>query len=124
MPSAHCDSNGNSGSGDQMPDLDGVHDLDDVGSLLEHNSIDCGQPMLMPFQLTTATHTTPQYRENAPHRSFSLTHSLSLSSQLCSIKNRMRLNETLFTFVLGNFFLMVLLTFILFSANNVHFFRF
>lgn len=43
-----------------MPDFDGVHDLDDVGSLLEHNSIDCGQPMLMPFQLTSATHTKPQ----------------------------------------------------------------
>lgn len=34
-----------------MPDFDGVHDFDDVGSLLEHN--DCGQPMLMSFQSTT-----------------------------------------------------------------------
>lgn len=56
MPSAHCDSNGNSGSGDQMPDFDGVHDLDDVGSLLEHSSTDCGQPMLMPFHLVTYTY--------------------------------------------------------------------
>lgn len=60
MPSAHCDSNGSSGSGDQMPDFDGVHDLDDAGSLLEHNNTDCGQPMLMPFQFNrTKTHTHP-----------------------------------------------------------------
>lgn len=52
MPSAHWLSNGNSGSPFQMPDFDGVHDFDDVCSLLEHNSTDCGQPILMPFQLT------------------------------------------------------------------------
>lgn len=51
MPSAHCDSNGSSGSGLQTPDFDGVHDFDDVGSLWEHKSTDCGQPMLMPFQI-------------------------------------------------------------------------
>lgn len=44
MPSAHCDSNGSSGSGLQTSDFDGVHDFDDVGSLWEHNS-DCGQPI-------------------------------------------------------------------------------
>lgn len=46
MPSAHCDSNGSSGSGDQTLDFDGVHAIDD-SSLVEHNKIDCGQPMLM-----------------------------------------------------------------------------
>lgn len=50
MPSAHCDSSGSSGSGDQMPDFDGVHDRD-ACSLSEHNRIDCGQPMLMLFVL-------------------------------------------------------------------------
>lgn len=49
MPSAHCDSNGSSGSGDQTLDFDGVHAIDDDSSLLEHNNIDCGQPMLMDF---------------------------------------------------------------------------
>lgn len=53
MPSAHCDSNGSSGSGDQTLDFDGVHAIDDVSSLLEHNKIDCGQPMLMDFQFIT-----------------------------------------------------------------------
>lgn len=48
MPSAHCDSNGSSGSGDQTPAFAGVH-VDDVdGSLMGHNT-DCAQPMLMPF---------------------------------------------------------------------------
>lgn len=44
MPSAHCDSNGSSGSGLQTSDFEGVHDFDDVGSLWEHKS-DCGQPI-------------------------------------------------------------------------------
>lgn len=44
MPSAHCDSNGSSGSGLQTSDFEGVHDFDDVGSLWEHK-IDCGQPI-------------------------------------------------------------------------------
>lgn len=48
IPSAHWDSNGSSGSGDQILDFDGVHDID-VCSLLEHNNIDCGQPMLTAF---------------------------------------------------------------------------
>lgn len=110
MPSAHCDSNGSSGSGDQMPDFDGVHDLDDVGSLLEHNSTDCGQPILMPFQLKP--HKNPAH----PH-----THTQSLTpqsidsraSQLRSITNQTAANRTLFFihFSSDQYILMILLTF-------------
>lgn len=80
MPSAHCDSNGSSGSGDQMPGLAGVHDADDDGSRMGHNT-DCAQPMLMPyfffsFQLQITTHTYEErqriYLFIAVHTSFIL----------------------------------------------------
>lgn len=108
MPSAHCDSSGSSGSGDQIPDFDGVHDLDDVGSLLEHNSIDCGQPMLMPFQLT-AQHIQAHAKSDTPDRT--------PASLLRSIKNQMRLTETLFHFSLGKYILMALLTSVIFPIH-------
>lgn len=105
MPSAHCDSSGSSGSGDQMPDLDGVHDLDDVGSLLEHNSTDCGQPMLMPFQLT-AQHIqyTPSDTHTRPNARFSITFNYKPDA----------VNRTLFHFSFDKYISMTLLTFVFF----------
>lgn len=96
-----------------MPDFDGVHDLDDVGSLLEHNSIDCGQPMLMPFQLTSATHTKPQNTDAFTPR-LSPPPPLSHLTQLRSIKKPIAVYQTLFTSLLTKYNLMVLLTFGLF----------
>lgn len=56
MPSAHCDSSGNSGSGGHCGGFGG-RGAD--GSLRAHHNTDCGQPMLTPvFQLSRKQRTT------------------------------------------------------------------
>lgn len=99
MPSAHCDSNGSSGSGDQMPDFDGVHDLDDAGSLLEHNNTDCGQPMLMPFQFnrtkTHPPHTPPLLHRRTNTLTPHPTDQTSTPLDYVQLKNQIAVNWTL-----------------------------